>query len=218
MPRKIDRAEFVISGVSVRDFPVDGRPEVALIGRSNVGKSSLINALVRRDIARTSATPGKTRQVNIYRVQQLPNAPFYLMDLPGFGHASGGEKARDEFAAIVGTYFESRRPMPAAAAAGEEMPVAAPRSAAREVLAACILAVDGRHPGLASDIEALRWLSSMGAPTLVVATKIDKLSQSEKAKLKRQCESAFGQTPLVTSALKGDGLDELWRRIREWVG
>jgi len=217
MPRKIDRAEFVISGVSVRDFPVDGRPEVALVGRSNVGKSSLINALVRRDIARTSSTPGKTRQVNIYRVQQLPMAPFYLVDLPGFGHTSGGEKARDEFAAIVSTYFESRRPLPASPLAGPTEAAAAPR-AAREVLAACILAIDGRHPGLASDIEALRWLSSMGAPTLVVATKTDKLSQSEKAKLKRECEAAFGQTPLAVSALKGDGLDELWKRIREWVG
>jgi GTP-binding protein len=207
MPRKIDRAEFVISGVGPRDFPVDGRAEVALVGRSNVGKSTLINALVRKDIARTSATPGKTRQVNIYRIQQLPAAPFYLMDLPGYGHTSGGEKARDEFSAIVGTYFDSRRPMGDGGA-----------GPSRDVLAGCILAIDSRHPGLASDIDALRWLASMGAPTLVVATKIDKLSQSERAKLRRACEAAFGQTPLTVSALKGDGLDELWKRIREWTG
>ena len=201
MPRRIDLAEFVISAVSARDLPRDGRPEVALVGRSNVGKSSLINALVRKDIARISATPGRTRQVNVYRVGAVAGdggrSVFYLVDLPGYGHTSGGEKAQQEFAAIVSGYFEAR-------------------AAAGSVLAGSVLAIDARHPGLRSDIDALRWLSSLAVPSLVVATKADKLSQSEKARMRRECEAAFGQSPLAVSAVKGDGLDELWKRIREW--
>ena len=84
-------------------------------------------------------------------------------------------------------------------------------------LAGCILAIDARHPGLRSDVDALRWLSTVDAPSLLVATKADKLSQSDKARLRRDCEAAFGQPPLIVSALKGDGLDELWRSIREWT-
>ena len=101
-------AEFVISAVLPRDFPADGRPEVALVGRSNVGKSSLINALVRSAVARTSASPGKTRQVNVYRITPAGGSPFYLMDLPGYGHAGGGEKAQREFAALTALYFGTR--------------------------------------------------------------------------------------------------------------
>ena len=186
------------SAVSARDLPRDGRPEVVMVGRSNVGKSTLINALVRKDIARTSAAPGKTRLVNIYRIQQLPADPFYLVDLPGYGHASGGEKAREEFASLIGGYFEARM-------------------AASSPLAGCILATDARHPGMRSDVDALSWLSTVDTPSLLVATKADKLSQSERARLRRDCETAFGQPPLIISALKGDGLDELWRRIREWT-
>jgi GTP-binding protein len=197
MPRRIDRAEFVISAASPGDLPHDGRPEVVMVGRSNVGKSTLINALVRKDVARTSATPGKTRLVNVYRVQQLPTDPFYLVDLPGYGHTSGGEKAREEFGALIGGYFAARcHPSP---------------------LAGCILTIDSRHPGMRSDLDALKWLSTVDAPSLLVATKADKLSQAEKARLRRDCEIAFGQPPLIVSALKGDGLDELWRRIREWT-
>jgi GTP-binding protein len=199
MPRTIDRAEFVTSAVSADDLPHDGRPEVVMVGRSNVGKSTLINSLVRKAIARTSSTPGKTRLVNVYRIQQVPAPPFYLVDLPGYGHASGGEKAREEFAALIGGYFRART-------AGSGSP-----------LAGCILAIDARHPGLGSDVDALRWLSTVDAPSLLVATKADKLSQSEKARLRRDCETSFGQPPLIVSALKGDGLDELWARIREWT-
>jgi GTP-binding protein len=218
MPRRIDLAEFVTSAASARDLPRDGRAEIVMVGRSNVGKSTLINALVRKAIARTSATPGKTRLVNVYRVQQLPTDPFYLVDLPGYGHASGGEKAREEFAGLIAGYFEAR----GQAGGGRRKAGTAPPSALRpppsaSPLAGCILAIDARHPGMKSDIDALNWLSTVDAPSLLVATKADKLSQAEKARLRRDCETAFGQAPLVVSALKGDGLDELWRRIREWA-
>ena len=217
MPR-VDLATFVTSAVGPADLPRDGRPEVVMMGRSNVGKSTLINALVRKDIARTSATPGKTRLVNVYRIQQLPAGPFYLIDLPGYGHASGGEKAREEFAALIGGYFEARGQAEGGGRGAQRMAGVAPGSSlARSPLAGCILAIDARHPGLPSDVDALRWLSTVDAPSLLVATKADKLSQSEKARLRRDCETAFGQPPLIASALKGDGLDELWQRIREWT-
>lgn len=222
MARRVDLAEFVTSAASPRDLPRDGRPEVAMVGRSNVGKSTLINALVKKDIARTSSTPGKTRLVNIYRVQQLPAASFYLVDLPGYGHASGGEKAREEFGRLTGAYFGARGAGPQAGG-GRRKAGTAPPSALRppptgeSPLAGCILAIDARHPGMKSDIDALKWLSTVDAPSLLVATKADKLSQSERARLRRDCEAAFGQPPLIISALKGDGLDELWRRIREWT-
>jgi GTP-binding protein len=212
MSRRITAAEFVVSAVAARDFPVDARPEVALVGRSNVGKSSLINALVHQLIARTSASPGKTRQVNVYRVTPAGAGPFYLMDLPGYGHAGGGEKARQEFSALTALYFETRtgrRSEP-----GGATPAPPPLPSA---LCAVVLLIDARHPGMASDIEALRWFHAIGLPYLLVATKVDKLSQSEKAKLKGACLEAFGVAPLATSAIDGNGLDELWRRVREWT-
>ena len=200
MSRHITSADFVISAVAPRDFPADARPEVALVGRSNVGKSSMINALLRRDIARTSASPGKTRQVNVYRVTPAGGRPFYLMDLPGYGHAGGGPKAQQEFSALTSLYFQTRT--------GTGLPSS---------LCAVVLTIDARHPGMASDVEALRWLHSLGVPYLLVATKLDKLSQSEKARLKRACLQTFGAEPLPVSAVDGTGLDELWRRIAEWT-
>jgi GTP-binding protein len=207
MSRRISSAEFVTSAVTARDFPADGQREIAFVGRSNVGKSSLINALVRKPIARISSSPGKTRQVNVYRITQAGGRPFYLMDLPGYGHAGGGEKARQEFSALTGLYFDTRTGQPQGTA----------RVGAAPLLCAAVLAIDARHPGMASDVEALRWLHRLGLPYLLVATKVDKLSQSEKAKLARGCQQTFGTAPLAVSAVEGTGLDELWKRIGEWT-
>jgi GTP-binding protein len=207
MSRRIHSAEFVVSAVLPRDFPADGRPEVAFVGRSNVGKSTLINALVRSTVARTSAAPGKTRQVNVYRVRPAGRAPFYLMDLPGYGHAGGGEPARREFSALTDLYFASRT-----GGAPGAVHTSSGRSAA---LCGVVLLIDARHPGMASDVEAYRWLLALGLPFLLVATKTDKLSQSEKAKLTRACLEAFGEAALPVSAVDGAGLDELWKRIAE---
>jgi GTP-binding protein len=203
MPRRIASAEFVVSGVGPRDFPADGRPEIAMVGRSNVGKSSLINAFLRKDIARTSASPGKTRQANVYRIVAAAGSPFYLVDLPGYGHAGGGEKAQREFAAITGSYFATR--------------TGADGGPSQGALAGIVLAIDARHPGMASDAEAVRWASTIRVPFLIVATKVDKLNQSERARLNRECEASFGMRALHSSAVDGEGLEELWRVLTGWL-
>jgi len=99
-------AEFVTSAAGAGDFPRDRLPEIAMVGRSNVGKSSLINALVRRPLARTSAAPGKTRLANFYRVQRGSSPPLYLVDLPGYGYARGGDASAQEFNKHYGLSME----------------------------------------------------------------------------------------------------------------
>jgi len=212
MPRRVAAADFVISAAGPRDFPADALPEVAMVGRSNVGKSSLINTLVGTPIARTSAAPGKTRLVNVYRVAPADGPPFYLVDLPGYGHTGGGDKARQEFASLTAQYFSARRPSRPGQQAGAQA------RQAGDSLAGIVLAIDARHPGMASDADAVRWAGKQGLPFLLVATKVDKLKQAERARLARACEEAFGLPPLAVSSETGEGLDELWRGILRWTG
>ena len=157
---KID-AVFVTSAASAADFPADGRNEVALVGRSNVGKSSLINALTRLRVARTSAAPGKTRLANIYSVTRGGSGALYLVDLPGYGYARGGADSAREFADLTRAYF---------AREGRDRHVAAPANVA------ALLLVDCRHPGLDADRRAWAWLRETVGGTAVVATKVDKLA------------------------------------------
>ena len=204
-------AEFVTSAASARDFPRDRLPEVALVGRSNVGKSSLINALVRRKLARTSAAPGKTRLANFYRVQRGAEPALYLVDLPGYGYARGGDVSAREFDRLADAYFGR-------AARGTDDVLArkgAGRLAPREGPAAIevLLLVDSRHPGLDSDLEAWAWVKSQECPCGVVATKVDKLTRAERARHTRQLESLFDVPVTLVSAETGEGLDELWKLI-----
>ena len=155
------------------------------MGRSNVGKSSLINALVRQRVARTSAAPGKTRLANIYRVARGSGAPLYLVDLPGYGYARGGREAAETFDTLTSAYFA--------------------RNAAE-----AILLVDSRHPGLESDVAGWRWLRTATNGAAVVATKIDKLTRAERQRACRQLEAVFEYPVLPVSAVTGEGLDELW--------
>jgi GTP-binding protein len=212
-------AAFVKSAASARDFPRDGLAEVALVGRSNVGKSSLINALVRRTIARTSAAPGKTRLANIYRVAPGGRTPFYLVDLPGYGYARGGARSAREFDQLTRSFFARVRQKADATAerGGRLRPdlAAAERGGRLQPDLAAFLLVDARHPGLASDLAAWRWLSTTVEHVALVATKVDKLTRGERIRALRAIESVHERPVLPVSAATGEGLDDLWKLIAQ---
>ena len=182
-------AEFVTSAAGAGDFPRDRLTEVAMVGRSNVGKSSLINALVRRPVARTSAAPGKTRLANYYRAQRGTMPPLYLVDLPGYGYARGGDAAAREFDTLAQAYFS------------------------RDVSLGVLLLVDSRHPGLESDLDTWEWVKSQGVPRAIVGTKVDKLTRAERVRHARELGSLFDAPVLLVSAQNGEGLEELWKLI-----
>ena len=198
-------ALFVRSAAGASDLPSDGLTEIALVGRSNVGKSSLINALVRQRVARTSAAPGKTRLANIYRVIRGGGSPFYLVDLPGYGYARGGRDAAAEFETLVAAYFDRD------GQAGKSVKFLSDLPDAPGV--AALLLIDARHPGLESDRAAWRWLRRAVDPCAVIATKIDKLARGERIRAMRELESVCETSVLPVSAVTGEGLDELWKLI-----
>jgi GTP-binding protein len=195
--------EFVTSAAAAGDFPRERLPEVALLGRSNVGKSSLINAFARRSVARTSAEPGKTRLANFYRTQHSAQSLF-LVDLPGYGYARAPkvrdqaglaapavrrQAATDEFAGLIEAFFD--RP-------GDR---------------GAVLLVDARHPGLESDVATWDWLVSLDLPLSVVGTKVDKLTRAERVRHARKLETVFRTPVPLVSAANGEGLDALWTLI-----
>jgi len=198
----IIEATFVRSAASASDLPRDGLAEIAMVGRSNVGKSSLINALVRQRVARTSAAPGKTRLANVYRVARGGGEPFYLVDLPGYGYARGDSS---DLAAVVRSYFETDR-----SPEGSRSTAVGARGFSR---ASVLLLVDARHPALESDLAAWAWLNDTGVTPAIVATKIDKLSRAERLRALKANEAAFEHPVLPVSASTGEGLDELWKLI-----
>jgi GTP-binding protein len=183
-------AEFVISAASIGDYPRPDLPDIVMAGRSNVGKSSLINALTRiRNIAKTSSTPGKTQLINFFRIHGL----FYLVDLPGFGYAKAGKAKRQQWKRLIDDYFMNR-----------------------PTIALVVHLIDARIAPTVLDIELEEWLDHLGVPRLIAATKSDKLSGNARAKQKRAISSYFGRVPVILcSSLTGFGCKEIWSCVIE---
>jgi len=187
-------AEFMLSAVSAAQFPKASVPEIAFLGRSNVGKSSLLNALVGAKAAKVSSTPGRTRAINFFEVSGERRAPkMVFADLPGYGFAKISKSISAEWPGFIEPYL-----------------------ATRETLALCICIVDSNVPVRPNDRQLLDWLRSVDRELLVVATKVDRLSGNERtrnlAALKRELE--FDEIVPV-SAKTGYGIEELWRKIGE---
>ena len=185
---KITSAEFVRSTFDRSHWLSDGRPEVAFLGRSNVGKSSLINSLLlRKGLARTSNTPGRTQRINFF----LINEKFYFADLPGYGYAKVSKTMRADWGKMAEEYL-----------------------ADRQELVMCIQLVDSRHEPTKLDLQLNEWLTYHDKPHLVVATKSDKLSKNELQKSMKVIRQTFKASDVITySSEKGTGRDELWSRI-----
>lgn len=192
---KVASAEFVTSAVKPPSYPAGELPEVALAGRSNVGKSSLLNKLVnRKRLARTSNTPGRTRLINFF----LVNGTFHLVDLPGYGYARVPMGERDSWRKMVESYLMTR-----------------------PQLQGVLLLVDSRHPPTAMDLQMYGWLKFRGLPAAVAATKADKLSRSRLLQslkvIRAEFQLADSDELIPFSAETGQGREELLKLIGRWT-
>ena len=190
MPIHFDRVEFVLSAVRPEAFLWDGKPQLAFAGRSNVGKSSVINRLVgRKNLARVGASPGKTTQINYFHIDDCG----YLVDLPGYGYAKVSKAERDRWGRLMENYF----------AAG--------------LISLGVQIVDARHKPTADDLTMIRWFYDTGCPVLIVANKLDKLKKSEiepNLERIRQTLCPGGEAEVVPfSAETGVGKDALIQKI-----
>jgi len=191
-------ARFLTSAAAPSQFPVPSAPEFAFLGRSNVGKSSLLNSLTSSKLARVSNTPGRTQTINFFAVdigKEKPEPEMIFSDLPGYGYA--------------------RAPL---AIVGEWPKFIEPYLAKRETLKLCICLVDSNIPPQRSDAQLIRWLEENGRPFVVVATKIDRISGNELAKSLKALTSEFDVKPLTYSSKTGRGRDELWKVLRTAAG
>lgn len=187
------QARFIVSAAKPEDLPPEGRPELAFAGRSNVGKSSAINALTgRKRLAFASKTPGRTRLINFFALGELG----VLADLPGYGYASAPKEMREGWDALIGGYLQHRR-----------------------CLAGVVVLMDARHPMLPNDRNFLEWLRPVTAPRIVVLTKADKLTRAEQAKAVASTRAALDRAALTSSvflfsSLKRQGIEELQAHLQ----
>lgn len=194
---EITAAEFIISNTQVSKCPLPDKPEFAFIGRSNVGKSSLINMLTdRKNLAKTSSTPGKTQTINHF----LINKKWYLVDLPGYGYATVSKTTKEGWSRMIESYFKER-----------------------ENVSCTFILIDSRLEPQKKDIDFINWLGGLGIPIALVLTKIDKIKQSELAKSKKNFENRllkdWEELPpvFITSAEKKTGRDHLLDFIEEAI-
>jgi GTP-binding protein len=187
---KITSAEFIKSAFSEEHWTTDGLPEIAFLGRSNVGKSSLLNSLLqRRGLARTSNTPGRTQSINFF----LINESFYFVDLPGYGYARVSKAMRRDWGKMAEEYLLKRRE-----------------------LRLFIQLVDARHKPTALDLDLNEWLDFHQKNALVVATKTDKMSNNQLNKAMREIETAFPDSKIIPySSETGKGREAVWREIEK---
>ncbi|MBP2653388.1 MAG: GTP-binding protein engB [Firmicutes bacterium] len=188
-------ARYMASAVRADQYPLDDMPEVAFIGRSNVGKSSLINSLCRHGgLARISGTPGKTQTLNFYSVavklDETERSAFWLVDLPGYGYARTGRGTRRQWTKFIDEYL----------------------AGSKRLKLVCQL-IDIRHPPMESDVQAFRRLTEMGLPVMIIGTKADKISRMAIKKhtglIRSGLELRAEQEMIVYSAANGTGRDEL---------
>ena len=187
MAINFNKAEFILSATVPSQFLHDGLPQIAFAGRSNVGKSSVINRVVnRRNFARVGASPGKTTQINYFKI----DGRLYLVDLPGYGYAKVSKAERDRWGRLMENYFQS---------AG--------------LIDLGVLIVDARHKPTADDVTMREWFRQSGCPMVVVANKLDKLKKSEiepnLARIRETLDLGAEETLVPFSAEKGEGKDAL---------
>ncbi|MCK8488862.1 ribosome biogenesis GTP-binding protein YihA/YsxC [Paenibacillus sp. MBLB2552] len=192
---KVTKAEFIISAVGPNQYPEDALPEIALAGRSNVGKSSLINRMInRKNLARTSSTPGKTQHLNYYRI----NDRVYFVDVPGYGYAKVSKTQREVWGKMIEKYLQER-----------------------ETLKLVLQIIDLRHPPTKDDELMYDWLKAFDLPVCVVATKADKIPKSRWQKhlkiVKEGLVLRAGDPLILFSAEEGIGKDELWAQIAHYA-
>jgi len=186
---KILSAEFVISAPGPKQFPRDSRPQIAIAGRSNVGKSSIINSLLhRKNLVKTSQTPGKTQLINFFII----NESFYFVDLPGYGYARVPHAVTDAWAPMIEGYLKD-----------------APN------LSAVIVLLDSRREPDERDLRLIEWLKQYEIPAIYALTKIDKLNRQETDRARRSISAGLeiADELVLTSAKSGTGIKELWGAI-----
>lgn len=188
---KVSQAEIVISAVQQSQYPEDNLPEIVLLGRSNVGKSSFINTLIqRKGLARTSSQPGKTQTMNFYKI----NDAFYFVDMPGYGYAKVSKKEREKWGVMIEEYLQKR-----------------------ENMVLVLLLVDSRHEPTEDDRLMYDWLTYYGLDPVIIATKADKIS---KVRQKKAVDNIFNtlrprkrSDVILFSAATKMGKDEAWEVI-----
>ena len=188
---KVNSAEIIISAVGPKQYPEDALPEIALAGRSNVGKSSFINKMLnRKNLARTSSKPGKTQTLNFFKI----NNEFYFVDVPGYGFARVSKTEKQKWGKMIEEYFVGRIP-----------------------LRSVVQLIDLRHPPTRDDKDMYDFLKFHQIPTVIVATKADKISKGQWQKHMKIVKETLGVHPedpiLLFSSETGQGKDETWKEL-----